>query len=37
MNKVKMIQRIANRAGISFDKAVIALRNMSNMESFRLN
>lgn len=35
MDNKKLIQQIANKAGISFSKAVIALRKMSNMQEVR--
>ena len=35
MDNKKLIQQIANKAGISFSKAVIALRKMSNMQEVK--
>lgn len=32
MNNNKIIQNIANKAGISFNKAVVVLRQMSKMK-----
>lgn len=35
MDNKKLIQQIANKAGISFSKAIITLRKMSNMQEVK--
>lgn len=35
MNNRKLIQQIADKAGIPFSKAVISLRKMSNMQEVK--